>query len=235
MAVKRAHMVTRVYLEGWANDRGVVFVWDAESGTFGVRGLINATVVSYAYRTEQTTLDLEAHYANIEGNGIAAFRNIITGGTLNSDGRAAAIEFLDMHLERGRYADQAAVRMPVGIGNIVTGGFEMGEMTMGDRLVLSESMNKEAIRISRLGVERWPWRVATVNSGLITGDGAVLMWERRAGAGVTTVTFPLSPTRLLVLGDDLPNVPINALIANRSRRWLIDHVDGDVARSAPAH
>lgn len=234
MTVKRAHMVTRGYLEGWANSRGLVYVWDGETPIAGVRSLGDATVVGYAYRTEHTTLDLEAHYAGIEGRGVAAFRSLTTGGTLTSAGRSAVIEFLDMHLERGRYADQARVRMPIAMGDFSKGGFQMAEMGLGDRLVLSESMNKEAIRIALLGVDRWPLRVATVNSGLITGDGAVLMWERADGSGIQTVSFPLAQNKLLILGEPLPHVPINALIANNCRRWLIDHVEGNVARSMPS-
>jgi hypothetical protein len=224
-------MVTRSYLQSWANDRGLVHVWDSEAKVSGVRSLGSATVVSYAYRTEHTNLDLEAHFAGIEGRGAAAMKNIISGGTLNTDGREAIIDFLDMHLERGRYADQAAVKMPVAIANAFTGGVQMSEMGLGDRLTLSRDINKEALRISALRADRWPWRVAEVRSGLITGDGAVLIWERTKGSGVTTISFPLSPTRLLILGEELPSVPINAFILNNCRRWLIDHVEGSAARS----
>lgn len=234
MTVKRAHMVTRSYLQAWGNDRGLVYVWDTESKAAGVRSVRDATVVSYAYRTEHTTLDLEAHFAAIEGRGAAAIRNVINGGTLNSDGREAVVEFLDMHLERGRYADQAQVRMPVAVGDVFGGGFQMSEMGLGDRLTLSKDINKDALRIADLRVDRWTWRVAEVRSGFITGDGAVLVWERTKGSGVSSVSFPISPTRLLILGDVLPEVPMNALIASNCRRWLIDHVEGSVARSMPA-
>ncbi len=231
MAVKRAHMVTRGYLQAWSNDHGLVYVWDGEARISGVRSLGDATVVRYAYRTEHTNLDLEAHFAGIEGRGTAAMRNLIGGGALNAEGREAMIEFLDMHLERGRYADQASVKMPVGLGDLFHGGFQMSAMGLGDRLTLSKDINTNALRISDLHVGRWPWRVADVRSGLITGDGAVLLWEETKGSGISSISFPLSPTRLLILGDPLPNVPINALVANNCRRWLIDHVEGSVARS----
>lgn len=220
-------MVTRGYLAEWANERGAIYVWDAESRVAGARSVRDATVVSYAYRTEHANLDLEAHYAAVEGNGIATFRTLTAGGTLSNAGQAAVIAFLDMHLERGRYADQASVRLPIG----TTGGFQMAEMGLGDRLVLSDSMNREVIRIANLGVESWIWRVATVNSGLVTGDGAVLMWERTSGSGIETVTFPLSPTKLLLVGQPLPDVPISNLIAGNCRRWLVDHLDGPLART----
>lgn len=234
MTVKRAHMVSRGYLQAWGNNRGLVYVWDGEAGVSGVRSLTNATVVGYAYKTEHTTLDLEAEYAGIEGRGLSAMRNIANGGSLNSAGRDAMIEFLDMHLERGRYADQAGVRMPIAMGNLFSGQVEMTEMGLGDRLVLSKDINKEALRIASLRVDRWPWRVFEVSGGLITGDGAVLIWEQRRGSGITSISFPVSPTRLLILGDSVPaDSPINALIARNSRRWLVDHVDGNVARSMP--
>jgi hypothetical protein len=73
--------------------------------------------------------------------------------------------------------------MPVGIGNFETGGFEMSEMGLGDRLALSLDLNKDALRISALRVDRWPWRITDVSSGLLTGDGAVLTWEHRKGRG----------------------------------------------------
>ena len=231
MAVKRAHMVSRGYLEAWANDRGMVYVWDGEAGVNGARGLRHATVVGYAYKTVHTTLDLEEHYSIIESRGLSAIRNIVRGGSLNSDGRTVVIDFLDMHLERGRYADQAEVRMPIGMANIFGGGFEMSEMGLGDRLVLSRDINKDALRISALRVDRWPWRVADVGGGLITGDGAVLLWEQSKGSGVSSISFPLSPSKLLVLGETLPSAPLNALVAKNCRRWLIDHVDGTTARS----
>lgn len=234
MPVKRAHMVSRGYLQAWGNGRGLVYVWDAEAQVSGERGLTNATVVGYAYKTEHTNLDLEQEYAGIEGRGLSAMRGIINGGSLNTDGREAMIAFLDMHLERGRYADQAGVRTPIAMGNIFTGESTMAEMGLGDRLVLSKSLNREALRIVSLGVDKWPWRVFEVRGGLITGDGAVLIWEHTKGFGVTTISFPLSPTRLLILGEPLPSdAPLNALIARNSRRWLVDHVDGSIARSMP--
>lgn len=227
-------MVSKGYLRAWANSRDLLFVMDAEHETRGVRALSNATVVSHAYRTEHTTLDLEAEYARVESAALPAMRNLANGGTTTNEGEAAIVHFLDMHAERGRYADQAGVKFPIATANIYSGQVKMAEMGLGDRLVLSrhKELSPSVVRIQSLGVQKWRWRVVPVPSGLITGDGAVLMWEKRAAAGVTSITFPLSPSRLLVLGQDLDglHIPLNELIAGRSRRWLVDHVDGHISR-----
>jgi hypothetical protein len=98
-------MVTRGYLAAWANDRNNVFVADAETKNGGIRGLSGATVVSYAYRTEISSVDLESEYARIESDALPAIRNLAGGGSITSAGRDAIIRFLDMHIERGRWAD----------------------------------------------------------------------------------------------------------------------------------
>jgi len=98
-------------------------------------------------------------------------------------------------------------------------------------------MERSTVRIAELGVHKWPWRVGTSEEGLLlTGDGAVLLFERSRGTGVDTITFPLSPTRLLVLGDNLPPAPLrdlNAFTIAKSRRWLVDRADGAFARRMP--
>lgn len=51
-----------------------------------------------------------------------------------------------------------------------------------------------------------------------------MLWRDAHGPEVGTVTFPLSPSLLLVLGPrlDYPdNFQLNALVAKNSRRWLI--------------
>lgn len=240
MPVKRAHMVTRGYLAAWANDRNQVFVADAEAGRAGVRSLGDATVVGYAYRTEITNVDLESEYAAVESNAVPAIRNLASGGSITSGGRDAIVHFLDMHLERGRWADQSAVRIPVGIATIDQpgGDFRMAQAGLGDRLALSriEGLGPNDLKIANLGIDRWPWRVAAVESGLVTGDGAVLAVSQRDGDAVTTVSFPLSPTRLLIIGEGFGRtaVPINGVIAGRCRRWLVDRVDGEAARVSVA-
>lgn len=242
MTVKRAHMVTRGYLAAWANGRDLVFVADAEAKRGGVRSLRDATVVSYAYRTEMTTLDLEAEYGRIESDAVPALKNLAQGGSVDSKGVAAIIRFLDMHIERGRWADQAAVRVPVGVATVGIdhpgSDFRMAQMGLGDRLVLSrnEDLAPGGLQLSDMRVERWRWRVVPVDSGLVTGDGAVIVGRPHDGAPVNTVCFPLSPTRLLVVGNGLDGatVPVNAIIASQCRRWLVDHVEGDFARGRVA-
>lgn len=237
MTVKRPHMVTRGYLQAWVNGRNALFLWDSESGRSGVRPVNDATVVRSVYDTEHTILDLESQFGRIESDGLPAIRNLAQAGSLNDEGRAAVVAFLDMHLERGRYADQANVKMPIAKIDFFNGGVEMAEMGLGDRLVLSRDMEKSTVRIADLGVLKWRWRIATSAEGLLlTGDGAVLLFERSKGTGVATITFPLSPTRLLVLGDDLPPAPLrdlNAFTIAKSRRWLVDRADGAFARQMP--
>lgn len=232
MSVKRAHMITRAYLEAWANERGLVHVWDAENELNRVSSLTDATVVRYAYRTNVTSFDLEAHYARLENRAIPALRSLANGGGPSRDGRAAVIDFLDMYLERGRYADQAKVKMPVWVGSTSSPG-HMADMGLGDRLTFAKDLDTESVRLAHLDLEVWTWRVLSINGGLVTGDGAVLMFTRTQGGPVSAVTFPLSPTRLLVIGDGLRGIPpsFNLLTASRCRRWLVDRVDGALART----
>lgn len=234
MTVKRAHMVSKGYLTAWANERGLVHVWDAEKLVSGVRPVGDATVVRYAYRTELIGHNLEAEYGRIESRATPALRNLATGGSLTSDGEVAVLDFLDMHQERGQYADQAEVRIPVAAGNIYAGSVSMEQMGLGDRLTLARDTDTEAVRVSSLGVKRWRWRVLPVDSGLATGDGAVMLWRKRSSAPISAVSFPVSPTRLLILGDGLDGltIPLNTLLMSNCRRWLVDHVDGNLARVA---
>lgn len=231
MAVKRAHMVTRGYLEAWSNARRQVHVWDMEHKIDGVRALGDATVVGHAYRTLVVTHDLEGEYGKIENAAIPALRALATGGDPNRAGRAAIIAFLDMHVERGRYADQASVTLPAATGNM-DGSIELVEMGLGDRLSLAEGLDRQAPRLSGLQLERKRWHVIDLGTDqLITGDGAVLPFGERDQT--RTVTFPLSPAKLLLIGDNVlgRNVPFNWLVAQRSRRWLVSHVDGHIARA----
>lgn len=232
MAVKRAHMITRSYLEAWSNPRGLVHVWDAEHEINRPQSLTNATVVGRGYQTLVTGFDLEGHYGQIESQAVPGLRSLADGGGPNPEGRAAIIAFLDMHLERGRYADQTKVKVPVWLGSTVEQG-RMAEMALGDRLTFARNVDRDTIRLAALNVERWPWRVLAIHGGLVTGDGAVLLFSKTGGAPVTAVTFPLSPTRLLVIGDGLPGLhpQFNLLIASKCRRWLVDHVGGPVART----
>ncbi len=51
MAVKRAHMVSRSYLQPWGDDRGIVEVIDLEHGLGFRTAIVNATVASRATPT----------------------------------------------------------------------------------------------------------------------------------------------------------------------------------------
>ncbi len=59
----------------------------------------------------------------------------------------------------------------------------------------------------------------------------------RSGNEVAAVAFPLSLSRLLVLGAALDGLgfPINLFLADACRRWLVDRVDGATARSLAFH
>ena len=234
MQVKRAHMLTRAYLAAWANGRDQVFVGDAESERGGVGSLSSATVVRYAYRTEVTTLDLESEYSVVEARGVPALNTLASGGSITADGRAAIVRFLDMFAERGRWADQAAVRMPVAVmASSYPEGVRVAELGLGDRMVLSrhKELGANGLQLAELGIARWPWRIAEVESGLLTGDGAVLAVRPDKEAPINTICFPLSPTRLLIIGQGFGRtaVSINAMIVSQCRRWLVDRSDGNYA------
>ena len=218
-AVKNAHMVSKGYIRAWVNKRNVVDVLDLQGGLGYPASYQRATVVSYAYEPEILAQDLEREYGHIEDRGIPAIVKLRQGKTLTDVERRAVIAFLDMHLDRGRYADQTKVRVPAVL--LRTGGrIEQTELPLGDRLLLSQSL-KDVLRLHTLGLEQWPWQVREAK-GLATGDGAVLLWRPTAGAEICTVSFPLSPTQLLVIGQDLADdVPLNPLLAQNSKRWIV--------------
>ncbi len=217
--VKRAHMVSKGYIRAWADVGGRVDVLDLEQGRGFPSAIGNATVVSYAYDPEVLTHDLENDYARIEDRGIPVILKLRDRQMLTPVEQSAMVAFLDMHLDRGRYADQTKIRTPAIL--VKTDGFvEDAELTLGDRLLLSRSL-QDVVRLTALGLEEWPWQVREARA-LATGDGAVLLWRPAEGAEISTVSFPLSPTQLLVIGDDLPDdVRLNTLLAMNSRRWIV--------------
>lgn len=220
MNVKRAHMVSKGYIRAWADARGRVDVLDVQHGRGFPSAIENATVVSYAYDPEVLTHDLERDYARTEASGIPVIVKLRNGHTtLTPVEQSAMIAFLDMHLDRGRYADQTKIRTPAVL--LKTGGrIEAAELNLGDRLLLSQSL-RDVIRLTTVGLEQWPWHVIEAQH-LATGDGAVLLWRPTDGADISTISFPLSPTQLLVIGQDLPDdVPLNPLLAKHSRRWIV--------------
>jgi hypothetical protein len=216
-------MVSKGYLRAWADDRGAVEVLDRELGRTFVTGISNATVVSYAYNPSVLNRDLEGDYAAVENHGIRVISKLRSGeSVLTSDELTHAVSFLDMHLNRGRYADQAAVRTPAAVLTI-DGTVTHKSLNLGDRLLLSESI-PDVVRLAPLGIEAWPWVVVPTPSPLATGDGAVLLFAAAEAhpEAVTTVIFPLSPTQLLVIGEQLDRpLPLNDLVYNRSRRWVV--------------
>ncbi|BBE22570.1 hypothetical protein MN0502_14530 [Arthrobacter sp. MN05-02] len=121
-----------------------------------------------------------------------------------------------MHLDRGRYADQAEVRTPA-IQLKMDGTIEEVDLNVADRILLSQSM-QEVIRLKELGLESWEWQI--LSGEYVTGDGAVLVIHETEDAPVCTIAFPLSPTQLLLIGKpfDRP-AHVNLTIASNCRRW----------------
>lgn len=234
MVVKRAHMVSRAYLQNWADQDGRIRVLDRGVGHSLTQKISQATVVKYAYDTDHMSADLEGQFGRIESDGIPAMRSLVAGVPINHLGRVAVVDFLDMHLERGRFADQAKRTAPavvIGLG-IEPTRIEIG---LGDRILISRYVDEQAIRLSTLNVTSWRWRVETIDDGLATGDGAVLLWKSASSGHLETVTFPLAPTKLLVLGAHLqaPRSDLNFRIATNSRRWIVDRLEGQLAATFP--
>lgn len=222
MKVKRAHMVSKGYLRAWADSRGRVEVIDMEHQRAFISSLENATVVSYAYEPSVLTHDLEGEYARIESKGIPTIAKLRGGHELSRSEKTSLIAFLDMHLDRGRYADQANVGTPA-VMMMSDGQMKDVDFNMADRMLLSQSF-PEVVRLATRSIEDWSWQVTQSADGsfLATGDGAVLLWQESEGPGLSTVSFPLSPTQLLVIGNDLPDpLPLNPIMAEHSQRWLI--------------
>lgn len=219
--VRRAHTLTKGYIRAWADERNRVDVIDVGRNHGYPSSVNNATVRSYAYEPNVLTRDLEKEYSVIESDGMQAIAKL-RGQDPSLDDRtvAAMIAFLDMHLDRGRYADQTDVRTPAVLLK-TDGTIEDVEFNVADRLLLSQSM-KDVVRLNALGLDSWGWQV--LSGEFLTGDGAVLLFRETESPDLCTVAFPLSPTQLLVIGKpfDRP-VALNPLIASKSRRWLVGH------------
>lgn len=219
MTVKAAHTVSKGYIREWADAKNIVDVLDLQDGR-GYRSSYNkATVVSYGYDAKILTRDLELDYSHIENCGTPAIVKLRNGDPLTAAEQSAVIAFLDMHLDRGRYADKTKIRVPAMV--LKAGGrIEDAELALGDMLLLSQSF-QDVLRLTTLGLEHWPWQIRE-EMGLATGDGAVLLWRQPDGAEISTVSFPLSPTQLLVIGQDLAeDAPVNSRLAGNSRRWIV--------------
>lgn len=179
----------------------------------------NATVHSYAYEPNVLNRNLEKEYAQIESHGMQAIAKLRgQDPELDAETLAAMTAFLDMYLDRGRYADQTDVRTPAVLVR-TNGTNEDVEFNVADRLLLSQSM-KDVVRLNALGLESWAWQV--LPGAFVTGDGAVLLFRETERSNICTVAFPLSPTQLLLIGKSFDRpVALNPLIASKSRRWLL--------------
>lgn len=221
MKTRRSHMVSRGYISAWADKKNVVDVLDLQDGRGYPSSIVNASVVSYVYDSEVLTHDLEAEYARIESTGISTITKLRTGQAVTRKDQDAVIAFLDMHLHRGRYADRANVRVPAALV-LKDGTTRDTELRLGDMLLLSQE-HPDTLRLTKLGLHDWTWRIYEVDN-LATGDGAVLLWRATTDDEISTVTFPLSPTQLLVIGDDLLDKSfqsVNLHLAKNCRRWLV--------------
>ncbi|WP_082460168.1 DUF4238 domain-containing protein [Frigoribacterium sp. Leaf8] len=217
--VRRAHMLTKAYIRAWADGRNRVDVIDMGRKHGYASSVNNATVRSFAYEPNVLTRDLEQEYAVIESKGMQAIAKLRgEDPTMDDETVAALMAFLDMHLDRGRYADQTEVRTPAVLLK-TDGTTEDVEFNVADRLLLSQSM-EDVIRLKALGLESWGWQI--LPGEFVTGDGAVLLFRETEGAEVCTVAFPLSPTQLLLIGKPFDGpVALNPLVASKSRRWLV--------------
>lgn len=223
--VKGAHMLSKGYLAAWADSRGIVSVIDKTRQRGYASSVTKATVRNYAYETSLITQDLEGAYSKIESEGLKAIRKLRDGGgSIGLDEEAAIIEFLEMHRERGQYADRMDAKVP-GVAIGLDGTLQDIELSVGDIIFLGRH-RAESVRLSSLALETLEWRIELWEDSLATGDGAVLLFSETADAAVTTVTFPISPRQLLVIGKPLqyermqPN-HLNLIVAERSRHWLV--------------
>lgn len=223
MTVKDAHMVTKSYIRAWANAKNVLEILDKQDGRGYRKSYNSATVVSYVYDPNILTHDLEQAYAEVESNGIPVINKLRDDHlALTAVERKALVAFLDMHLDRGRYANQAKTLAPAVI--VTTDGEpENANLNLGDLLLLSQHL-PEVLRLKKLGIEEWPWRVVQGN-GFVTGDGAVLLWCEPGSEEVSTISFPLSPTELLVIGQPLADGTWpNLRLVENCKRWIVGEI-----------
>ncbi|WP_307295072.1 hypothetical protein [Microbacterium natoriense] len=211
--------MTKSYIKAWADERNVVDVLDVDEGRGYPSAIGDASVVSYDYDPNAFRHDLEGAFSVIEGSGIAAIRKLRAGEEMSRPDLTAVIAFLDMHLHRGRYANRVSARQPA-LLFIDDESVQEAELNYGDLLSLAHD-HPDTLRLTSLELEQRAWKIYPFE-GLWTGDGAVLLFALGGGQEPTSIAFPLSPTQLLVIGDDLPeDVNMNRLIGLRSRRWVV--------------
>lgn len=218
---RRSHMVSRKYLSAWGDKRGRLDVIDLEAPRGYTTTFERATVHSYVYEANVLERsDLEGEYGKVETAGIPALRKLENGEAIEREEQHAVIEFLDMHLERGNYADQSKILTPA-VAVMHDGTSQEVDLKLADRLILSRHM-EGATSLLDQGLEDWPWAVYE-GHGLVTGDGAVMRWaESKQNDTLCTVTFPLSPTAMLVIGRPIDvDLPINEVLVSKCRRWIV--------------
>ena len=221
--IRRAHTISKSYLKGWADSRGIVYVGDRTTQKSYPISINNATVVSHAYRPALLEHDREAHYAAIEGPGIASLRKIIDGTEPNGEERLAALKFIEMHRERGSWVDQTDIELPAIRGSFCSEEFEIVTMNHADLVTLDKSLNPETPRINPHELIESVWRVYERSEPFITGDGAAVVCVDESNETVVGLAYPLNPDLLLVVGE-FPEDRIaefNNMVAYNSRRWLV--------------
>lgn len=219
-------MMTKSYIRAWADEKNRVEVIDLQKGVRQTTSIENASVVSYAYRTEVVNQDLEQVYSRIEGSGVDAINHLLEGGLRSEAEQDALLAFLDMFRIRGLNADRAEDRFSaVVFKDDLTS--ESVELRLGDMLHFANHY-PDAYRPSQLALKNWPWHVVEVSGGsLSTGDAALNLWKSSSADRVGTITFPLAPTKLLVIGEELSDSVmsnfhmLNYRLEKESRRWLI--------------
>ncbi len=216
---RRGHMVTRGYLAAWADKRNIVDVIDIKAERAYRTSIVNASVVTDVYDSAVMANTLEREFAAIESKGMSAINRLRASPQLLPGDKEAIIAFLDMHLHRGRYADRADTE--VGATLVMTDlSFQDVKLKLGDMLALTHQY-KETLRLTDLDLLNWDWRVHPFE-GLYTGDGAVLLWALNPESELRTITFPLSPTKLLSVGEILPDgIDVNLRLLANCRRWII--------------
>ena len=156
--VRRSHMVSRRYISAWGDKRGRIDVIDLEERRGYVTTYERATVVSYVYDSSFLEQEnLEAQFGKIESKGIPALVKLREGTPIDQVDQRNVITFLDMHIERGRYANQAKVTTPA-LAVKVDGTTEDIDLRLADRMILSRYL-EGAEKLEDHRLENWPWAV----------------------------------------------------------------------------
>lgn len=219
--VKGAHMVSSGYISAWADQSNVIDVLDLDQGRGYPISFKQATIVNYVYEPAFLNHDLEGEYARTESSGIPVIKKLREGLEVTVDEQTQLIEFLEMHRYRGRYADRAEMRVPA-VAVMTDGTAKDIHLKVGDMTLLTRD-REPGPRLTTLGLEQLTWTIWTLEDDTLpTGDGAVMLWGSAKDDSVAFVTFILSPTQLLLIGDNLPTeLPIKEQLVKHSMRWIV--------------